>query len=406
MPVLVDIATLATCADGLQSGDLGAISGAAIVWRGDRILWVGREADLPETYVTEARVSASNRLVVPGLVDAHTHLCFGGWRADEFEQRCRGVGYLEIARAGGGIMRTVAQTRAADADTLVKLARERLDAMARLGVTTVECKSGYGLSVADELKILEVYKTLSAEHSTRIVSTFLGAHVVPAEYRKERDRYVDIVCNELLPAVAEQRLAEFCDVFVEEGAFSANEARQILGRAGDLGLRGKLHVDQLGDGGGASLAADVGAISADHLEYASEVGIRKMAEADVVAVALPLASLYLKQKPMDGRQFVQAGVDVAVATDFNPGTAPSYHLPLAMTLSCTMNGLTPSEALLGATRIAAKAIGRGDSVGSISEGKFADFVVVDSPSVDHWMYHFQPNQVTSTYVGGELVASN
>jgi imidazolonepropionase len=405
MPILVDIAELATCAEGLALGDAGIVRSAALVWEGQKIIWVGLEAELPQEYRDQERVSAHQSMVVPGLVDCHTHLCFGGWRADEFEQRCRGVGYLEIARSGGGIMRTVAQTRATDGNKLLALAADRLDAMARLGVTTVECKSGYGLSLDDELKILEVYRKLASRHSTRIVSTFLGAHVVPTEYRSERQRYVDIVCLEMLPRIAAGELAEFCDVFVEEGAFTTAEARRILACASDLGLRPKLHVDQLADGAGAALAAEVGAISADHLEYSNDDGMRRMVDAGVVPVTLPVASLYLRQRPLNGRRWIEAGAEVAVATDFNPGTAPSYHLPFAMTLACTMNGLTPTEALLGATRIAARAIGRSETVGSIVAGKMADFALVDAPSINHWLYHFQPNQVVATYIGGNLVAS-
>lgn len=403
MRVLADIAVLATCSRRLPPGDAGIVRDAAVAFRDGRIVWVGSVAELPAEMAEWPRESAGNGLVVPGLVDAHTHLCFGGWRADEFELRCRGTSYQEIARAGGGIMRTVAQTRACDEDTLVEQARARLAAMLDLGVTTVEAKSGYGLSLADELKILRVYERLRRETGARIVSTFLGAHVVPAEYRERRREYIDLVCNEMLPSVAEARLARFCDVFVEDGAYTADEARQILTAAEKCGMRAKLHVDQLGDSDGAALAAEVGAVSADHLEYSSADGMKAMVEAGVVPVTLPFASLYLRQRPMDGRKWIEAGAEVAVATDFNPGSAPSYHLPLAMTLACTMNGLTPIESLLGATRVAAKAIGEENEVGSIERGMAADALVLDAPDINHWLYHFRPNAVVGKYVGGKLV---
>ncbi len=405
MPVLVDIRELITCRAGLATGDVGRITDAALAWEGERVVWAGPAGDLPASLASEQTISANGRLVLPGLVDAHTHICFGGWRADEFEKRCRGVSYQQIAAGGGGILRTVEQTRAADPETLFEFARGHLDQMVQLGVTTVECKSGYGLSVADELKILRVYSRLQKEHDVNIVSTFLGAHTVPPEFSGDRSGYVDLVCDVMLPAVAEEDLATYCDVFVEDGAFSADEARRILRKAKELGLGAKLHVDQLGDGGGASLAAEMEAVSADHLEYTNDEGIRRMTEAGVVPVALPLASLYLRQPPMNARQWIAAGCEVAVATDFNPGSAPSYHLPLAMMLACTMNGLTPSESVLGATRVAARAVGLSDDLGSLEPGKRADFCVLDSRSLDHWLYHFRSNQMVSTYIGGKMVWS-
>jgi imidazolonepropionase len=275
--------------------------------------------------------------------------------------------------------------------------------MLRFGVTTVECKSGYGLTLDDELKLLRVYQQLKREFAGTLVSTFLGAHVVPPEFREKRSEYVRLVCEQMIPAVAAEKLAAFCDVFVEQGAFTPDEARTFFAAAKAHGLRPKLHADQLADGGGARLAAEVGAISADHLEFASDDGLKAMAHAGVFAVLLPLATLYLRQPPLDARRCFSAGVPVAVATDFNPGSAPSYHLPLAMTLACTMNHLTPALALRGATITAAKAIGLDREVGSLEPGKRADFILVDADSVEHWLYHFRPNAVTAVYVGGERV---
>lgn len=400
MPVLTDISILYTCRSEGGQADVHPIKKAAVVWKGDGIEWVGPETELPPVYTEEERISAGGQIVVPGLIDCHTHLAFGGWRADEFEQRLQGASYLDIAREGGGISRTMNQTRHADRCALVSHSGTILKKMTALGVTVVECKSGYGLSLDAERKQLEVYKSLREEQSVEIVSTFLGAHIIPPEYTDRRTAYVDLLCKEMIPEFAADGLAEFCDVFVEETAFSIKEARKILETGKHYGLRPKLHVDQLSDGGGARLAAEVGAISADHLEYTDDDGIGRLAEAGVVGVCLPIATLYLRQRPMSVRDFVRAGVRVAVATDFNPGSAPSYHLPLAMMLSCTMNGFTPAEALKGATLYAAAAIGRDAVCGSVEAGKRADFAVLDVSDINHWMYHFEPNVCTATFIRG------
>ena len=325
---------------------------------------------------------AGGRPCFPGLVDCHTHLAFGGWRADEFEQRIQGATYLDIAARGGGIASTVRQTRAASEADLEGRARGWLAAMRELGITTVECKSGYGLDRETELRLLRVYRRLAGSQPTRLVSTFLGAHVVPAEYRERRGDYVAFLVDEMIPAVAREGLAQCCDVFVERSAFFIEEARSILAAGLRAGLRPKLHADQLSDGGGALLAAELGALSADHLEHISDAGIAAMSAAGVVAVSLPLATLYLNQPPMPARRLIDAGVAVAVATDFNPGSAPSFHLPFALTLACTLQRMTPAEALKGATIYAARALGREPEIGSLEAGKFADFAIFDVPDVD------------------------
>jgi len=402
VPVITDISQLATCPPEGDQDDIGSIPDAAVAWRGDQVEWVGRETDVPPEYAEEPRESAEGRLVIPGLVDCHTHLCFGGWRADEFELRIQGAAYLDVARAGGGIASTMRATREASEEELVERGAGFLAAMRALGVTTVEAKSGYGLSETDELKTLRAYRRLGAEQPTRLVSTFLGAHIVPPEYRERRRDYIRVLTDLLLPRIAAQRLADFCDVFVEDTAYTADEARAILTAAFEHGLRAKLHVDQLSDGGGAALAAEVNAASADHLEYANDTGINAMAQSGTVAVALPLATLYLNVDPMPARRFIDAGVPVAVATDFNPGSAPSYDLPLALLLACTMLRMTPAEALKGATAYAARAIGLED-VGTLRPGMKADFAVIDAPNVNHWLYHFRPNACVRTVIGGETV---
>ena len=400
MLVLDHIAELATCPPGTPQGDAGLVRDAALVVGRDEVLWVGHAADLPEPYRGGERIDCSGKLVVPGLVDCHTHLCFGGWRGDEFERRLAGASYQEIAAAGGGITRTVQATRAATAEALEAKARAALDGMLRLGVTTVECKSGYGLDEANELKQLEVYRRLGASHPVDLVPTFLGAHVVPPEFREDRARYVDLLCERLIPRVAADGLAEFCDAFVETGAYTADEARRVFSAARDHGLGIMLHADQLSDGGGASLAAEFDAVAAGHLEYVSDEGVGDLARAGTVAVSLPLASLYLGERYLDARRLLDAGVPVAVASDFNPGSAPSFHLPLALTLACLNQQMTPAEALNGATTIAARALGRRDRVGSLLPGYRADFAVIDAPALNHWLYHFLPNACSAVYKDG------
>lgn len=400
--LLVDIGWLATCpAAGAQS-DIGVIERAAMAWHNGRIEWVGREADLPPELRDRETHSAEGRMVIPGLVDCHTHLVFGGWRADEFRRRLAGESYLDIAASGGGIKRTMRQTREADTNVLALHALGCLREMARLGVTTVECKTGYGLSLEDELRLLRVVRDIRSRTPQRLVSTLLAAHVVPPECNK--GSYIQMITKELIPAVSAENLATFNDIFVEEGAFSADDARHILGVGKQHGLQPKLHVDQLHDGHGAALAAELGAISADHLEFTSDAGRKAMAENGVTAVCLPLASLYLHQPPMDGRAFVEAGVLVAVATDFNPGSAPSYDLPLAMMLACTMSRLTPAEVLKGATIHAARAIGVDKECGSLEPGKAADFAELSAGNVDHWMYHFRPNVCERTWIAGQPIS--
>lgn len=393
---------LATCAAEGGQGDIHLIANAALAWRDGRIAWVGPDAALPDEYASDqpTYMSSSRSLVIPGLIDCHTHLAFGGWRANEFVERIQGRTYQDIAAAGGGIASTVEQTRATSTEALIDKCTQFLTEMLSLGITTVECKSGYGLTVRDELRLLRVYRDLAAAGRQRLVPTLLGAHTVPSDMRDRREAYVDLVINDMIPAAVREHLATCCDVFVERGAFTVDDARRILRAAREAGLAAKVHADQLSDGGGAALAAEVHAVSADHLEHASPAGIAAMAQAGVVAVSLPLATLYLGQAPMPARRFIDAGVPVAVATDFNPGSAPSAHLPLALTLACTMQRMTPAEALKGATIYAARAVGLEAEIGSLERGKRADFVAIDAPSVDQWLYNFRPNACDWAFIDG------
>lgn len=404
MPALRNIGQLATCrAEGGQA-DIHIIPNAAVAWKGSIIEWVGPDSELPVEWMSEAQINADGRLVVPGLVDCHTHLAFGGWRADEFEARLQGAGYLEIAEKGGGIMRTVAQTRGSTMEILARRSEEFLSSMLALGITTVEAKSGYGLTVTEELKQLRVYKSLARRQPVRLVSTFL-AHTVPPEYSDKRADYVHMLTEALIPTIAEEELAVFCDVFVEEGAFTLEEGREILTAGQRAGLTPKIHADQFNDLGGTLLAARLRAASADHLECISEESIAALAAAGTVAVSLPIAAVYLGQAAMPARALIEAGVPVAVATDFNPGSAPSYHLPLAMTLACVRQKMTPAEALKGATIIAARALHLDTIVGSVEPGKSADLVVVNAPDVNHWLYHFCPNGAHTTILKGHAYPS-
>ena len=400
MPVLKNISTLYTCPDEGSQADIHSVQNAAIAWNGETIKWVGRESELPETYRNEPSHDAGGKMVIPGIVDCHTHLCFGGWRPDEFEMRIQGKSYLEIAKAGGGILSTVKHTRAASENELFEKASRLLDKILLNGTTTIECKSGYGLSLEDELKQLRVYKRLADRFPGTIVSTFLGAHTFPPEYKEDRNGYIDLVINKMIPAVAEENLAEFCDIFVEDSAFTIDEARKIFEAGKKAGLQPKLHADQLSSGGGAELAAEVSAVSADHLEQISDNGISKMAGAGVIGVTLPIASLYTQQPYLNCRKLVDGGVKVAVATDFNPGSAPSYDMPLAMMLTCNHGRLTPAETLKAATIYAAQAINRHETVGSIEPGKRADFLVIDAPDVNFWLYHYKGASVVNRSVAG------
>lgn len=400
MPVLANIGELASCrAEGGQ-GALHAIREAALVWEGERILWLGEERALPEAYQALPRWDAGGKLVVPGLIDCHTHLGFGGFRADEFARRIAGESYLEIAQKGGGIASTMRATRAASRDELVARALPMLREMAALGVTTLEAKSGYGLTLEDELKQLEALRRLGAAQPLEIVPTLLAAHVVPPEYRERREDYVALIVDQLIPRVAQAGLARFCDAFVEQGAFTLDEARRILSCASAHGLGVKLHADQLHAGGGAELAAELGATSADHLEHSTEAALAALAAGGVVAVNLPLAALYTFEAPFAARGAIERGVAVAVATDFNPGSAPSYHLPLALLLACTRSRMTPAEALKGATLYAARALGLEARLGSLEPGKQADFALIDAPDVMHWLYHFRPTLALLTVKRG------
>lgn len=401
MPLLHNISELATCNPGSPQQDAGLIRNAALVWQDREIVWVGPASQVPAQYTAEKVIDCMGGLLIPGLIDCHTHLCFGGWRENEFELRLAGASYQQIAQAGGGIRSTVAATRRASQGELLRSTLQHLDRMQQLGVTTVECKSGYGLDLTNEMKQLEVYRQADMKHALDLIPTFLGAHTIPPEFAGNRSGYVTLLCEELLPRVAAEGLARFCDIFVEEGAFTCDEARHILSVARRFGLKLKVHADQLSDQGAAALAAEMNATSAEHLEYVNDQGIAAMADAGVVAVSLPLASLYLSERQTPSRKLLDAGVAVAVATDFNPGSSPSYHLPLAMALACLQQSMTPQEVLMSVTRIAAKALDLKDEIGSLKAGYRADITLIDAPNLNHWLYHFRDNACRAVIKNGQ-----
>ncbi|RFF32018.1 imidazolonepropionase [Wenzhouxiangella sediminis] len=401
MKLLTNISTLYRVPVDGKHDDVDAVSDAAVAWEGDTIRYAGPLAELPSEYADAQRFDAGGGCVVPGLIDCHTHLCFGGWRGDEFAARLEGASYQDIQAAGGGINSTVRATRNADIESLEEKAASALSDMAALGVTTVEAKSGYGLDRDNELKQLEVYRRLQSSQPLEIVPTFLGAHLVPTEYRDRRADYLALLCEEVIPEVAQRGLARFCDAFIEENAFTLEEGRRILETAKSHGLGLKIHADQLSSGGGAGLAAELGAVSAEHLEYAAEEDIRAMADAGTVAVSLPIASLYLREPFLPARKWIDHGARVAVATDFNPGSAPSYHLHLAMTLAAVHQRMSPAEVLRGVTSHAARAIGLQSTHGSLTPGFRADLAVIDAPDINHWLYHFRPNACRMTLKSGD-----
>jgi imidazolonepropionase len=363
-------------------------------------------ADLPSATSAAHTIDAAGALVTPGLVDCHTHLVFGGDRVGEFEARLSGVGYEDLARRGGGIASTVAATRAAGEDELVRAAARRAEQLASDGVTTVEIKSGYGLDLETERRMLAAARRLGAELPLRVQTTFLGAHTVPDEYRGRADAYIDLVCDDMVPAVASAGLADAVDAFCEGIAFSAEQVTRVFDAARRHSLPVKLHADQLSDGGGAALAAAFAALSADHLEHTSPAGVRALAAAGTVAVLLPGATHTLGERARPPVAALRAaGVPLAVSTDANPGTSPLLSLRLACNLACTLLGLTPAEALAGATRIAARALGLAGRAGILAVGAVGDLVVWDAGQPAELVYWMGGRLANTVVVAGEVVRS-
>jgi imidazolonepropionase len=390
---------------GEEMRNLAVIANGAVLIRDDRIEWVGPTAELPLAPLDAAVIDAAGKTVLPGFVDSHTHLIFAGTREDEFELRLQGVTYAEIAARGGGINATVRRVREASKEQLKELARRRLDRMLALGITTVEVKSGYGLSPADEIKCLEVIAELNREHPCELVPTFLGAHDVPPEYREEREAYLRLVIEQMLPEVAGRKLAEFCDVFCEQGVFSVAESEQVLHTASEHGLKLKIHADEFSPLGGAELAARLKATSADHLLHVSEKGIEALHAAGTVATLLPGTAFFLGLAYAPARRLIDHGLPVALATDCNPGSSMTENLPLIGTIACTQMKMLPAEVLTALTLNAAAALGRSDRIGSLEVGKQADLVIADVPHYRLLPYHFGVNHVWKVIKAGRVVVN-
>lgn len=409
-----NITQLATLAEGGKAprtkgamSELGLIENGSLWLENGIVQAVGTTMELEDRYserISEAEIiDGTGRLATPGLVDPHTHVVYGGSREREFEMRLEGATYMEIMNAGGGIHATARMTRDASEEQLMEETSRRLDSFLLHGVTTIEGKSGYGMNLETELKQLRIMKRLQEAHPIDIVPTFMGAHAVPPEYKGREDNFVNYLIEEMLPAVAEEKLAEFNDVFCEKGVYTPEQSERILEAGKKQGLIPKIHADEIEPYGGAELAAKVGAISAEHLLKASDAGIRAMAEAGTIACLLPATALYLREKAAAGRKMIDAGVPVAISTDCNPGSSPTTSMPLVMNLACISMRLTPAEALTAATYNAACAISRQERVGSLEAGKQADVVLWNVKSYQELQYLFGVNHVHSVWKKGVKV---
>ena len=388
---------------GPELGELSIITDGAMIVSDGKIEWTGLtdQADLAGCEVIEAH----GKVVTPGFVDAHTHLVFAGNRAAEFEMRAVGKSYQQIALEGGGIRSTMRLTRATSEEALVDAAKRHADWFLRCGTTTAEAKSGYGLACADELKILRVIGEVKKQTSLDLIPTFLGAHAIPPEFDEDLDGYLKLVLYEMLPAVAQQGLAQYCDAFCERGYFSIEDCRRVLTRAQELGMGARIHADQLTLGGGAQLAAEINAVTADHLEKTDEIGIAALVEAGVQPVLLP-ASVYAlghTEYPR-ARAMIEAGLPVVLATDFNPGSSPTPSMPMVLSLALTHMKMLPSESIVASTVNAAYSLNRGHDRGSLELGKQADFVIWDCRDYRELAVWFGVSLAEAVYVGGRLVA--
>jgi imidazolonepropionase len=370
-----------------------------------RIITIGTSSEIEKEISGKIEtIDATGKTILPGFVDAHTHPVFGGNRVDEFEQRSKGTTYEEIAASGGGIRSTVRKTRAATEDELLQQALKHAQWFLQNGTTTVEAKSGYGLSVEDELKLLRVIRKLNADSAIEFIPTFLGAHAVPEEFRNAPEQYVALVIHEMLPRVAEGQFAENCDIFCERNYFEIADAQKILSAARENGFRLRMHVDQLSDSGGAFLAARLHAETADHLEQTNSAGIAALAEAKVQPVLLP-GSVYSlgKERYPRAREMIEAGLAIVLATDFNPGSSPTTSMPMILSLASTQMKMSPAESLSAATINAAHSLDRGDKVGSLEVGKRANFSIFDCKDYREVAYYFGTSLTHSVYIGGKKV---
>ena len=411
--VIKDASQLVTCSGfaakpGKEMSNLHIINNGAVVIEEGIITAVGTSEDVLSDLDESGFeiIDAKGKAVLPGFVDSHTHLVFGGYRAEEFSWRLRGDSYMDIMQRGGGIFHTVKSTRQATKEQLIEAGIRRLDSMLSFGVTTVEGKSGYGLDFSTEIKQLEVMQHLDKLHPVDIVKTFLGAHAVPEEYRSRDNQYIDYLIDKVIPEITKRNLAEFCDVFCEENVFSIEQSRKLLSKAKEMGLKIKIHADEMVHSGGAELAATIGATSADHLLQASDKGIRDMAETGVVATLLPGTAFSLKEPYARGRYMIDHQCAVAIATDFNPGSCFTESIPLIIALATLYMDMTTEEAISALTINGAAAMDRADTIGSIDVGKNGDVVVLEFPSYKYIPYHIAVSTVEKVIKRGNLVFDN
>ncbi len=393
--------------NGSDQRALTVIEDGAVAVSGEKIVLVGSTAEVLDKIAVDADtevLDASGKVVLPGLVDPHTHVVFGGSREHELALKLQGVPYLEILARGGGILSSVEATRAASKEELIANGINYCRQMLAQGTTTAEAKSGYGLSTAAEIKTLEAIKAVDRAQPVDLIPTFLGAHAVPKEYRDNPDGYLDLVINEMLPQVVEKNLARYCDVFCEEGIFSVEQSRQVLEAARDLGLGLKMHADEISPLGGAELAAELGAVSADHLLVISDQGIEKMAASKVIGVILPGTTFYLcEDHYAPARKMIETGVPVALATDFNPGSSPNNNLQLIINIACLYLRMTPAEVINAITINAAHAVGLSERVGSLEAGKLADLALFTAPNYEYLAYRYGTNLISTVIKKGKIV---
>jgi imidazolonepropionase len=413
--IIKNAAELVTCSGfkakkGKGMADLHIIFDGAVIIKEGIIAAVGKTKDIVRQYEKSGvdlsefdLIEARDKAVLPGFVDSHTHFVFGGYRADEFSWRLQGDSYMEIMQRGGGIVNTVKATRKAAKAELIQSGIKRLDSMLSFGVTTAEGKSGYGLDRKTEIKQLEVMAYLDRIHYVDVVPTFLGAHAVPEEYKGKEDAFIDFMANEVMAEVAERHLAEFCDIFCEKTVFSVDQSRRLLTRAKDLGLKLKLHADEIVQLGGAELAAELGAVSADHLLQVSDRGIMDLAKAGVVATLLPATAFSLREPYAPGRKMIDRNCAVALATDFNPGSCFTESIPLVFALATLYMNISPEEAVTALTLNAAAALNRADKIGSIDAGKNGDLIILEFPSFKYIPYHIGVSTVEKVIKKGNLV---
>jgi imidazolonepropionase len=406
--ILIHANELVTCSGfgakwGADMNDLGVIPDGAVVMEDGIISAVGCTDELLPINPDAEIIDCTGKAVLPGFVDSHTHFIFGGYRSEEFSWRLKGISYMDIMHRGGGINATTEPTRAASIDELKELGKKRLDSMLSFGVTTVEGKSGYGLDLETEIKQLRAMKDLDQEQPIDIVPTFMGAHSIPTAYKGRADDYIDFIIREVLPQVAKNQLAEFCDVFCEANVFDIAQSRRLLVAAKDFGMKPKLHADEIVPIGGTELAAELGAISADHLLHASDRGIDLMAKKGVVATLLPATAFSLKEPYARARKMIDSGCAVALASDFNPGSCFSNSIPLLFALATIYMNMTIEEAVTALTINGAAAVGRADMVGSIDVGKKADLIILEFPTYQFLHYHFAVNIVEKVIKDGKLV---